>query len=240
MRRTLRAVRRPRLAESPRAQAIVADLAHRAWEAAGRVGTVGVRARKARRFGALGTGSAIGFPPGPCFGERWVRIGEGTMVGPGVSLAVGMTPDEPLEPPHGWVVLIGDRCNIGRNSSIVARHRVEIGDDVTTGPNVYITDHNHSYDDPDLPIGLQWPAVAPVRIGSGSWLAAGCVILPGADIGRNVVVAAGSVVRGVVPDHAVVAGVPGKVVRRLVDGEWDPPARSAETPQPPPPDDWPR
>jgi serine acetyltransferase len=47
------------------------------------------------------------------------------------------------------------------------------------------------------------------------------VILPGAAIGRNVVVAAGSVVRGDVPDHCVVAGVPARVVRRLdEDGQW--------------------
>jgi serine acetyltransferase len=44
------------------------------------------------------------------------------------------------------------------------------------------------------------------------------VILPGAMIGRNVVIAAGSVVRGTVPDNCVVAGVPAKVVRQHVEG----------------------
>jgi acetyltransferase-like isoleucine patch superfamily enzyme len=44
------------------------------------------------------------------------------------------------------------------------------------------------------------------------------VILPGARIGRQCVVAAGSVVRGVVPDHSIVAGVPAKVIRRLDEG----------------------
>ena len=53
------------------------------------------------------------------------------------------------------------------------------------------------------------------------------MILPGARIGRNVVVAAGAVVRGEVPDHAVVAGAPARVVRRWTpeDG-WQPPLRT--------------
>jgi len=89
-----------------------------------------------------------------------------------------------------------------------------IGDDVFTGPYVYVTDQNHGYADPDTPIGRQFPVNTPVRIGAGSWLGAGAIILPGACIGRNVVVAAGSVVRGEVPDYSVVAGVPARVVRR--------------------------
>ena len=90
-----------------------------------------------------------------------------------------------------------------------------------TGPYIYITDQNHGYADPDTPIGKQWPINEPVTIGAGSWIGTGAVILPGARIGRNVVVAAGSVVRGDIPDHCVVAGVPGRVVRRLdEDGQW--------------------
>ena len=43
-------------------------------------------------------------------------------------------------------------------------------------------------------------------------------------IGRNVVVAAGAVVRGKVPDYAVVGGVPAKVIREYVPGSgWSAP-----------------
>jgi acetyltransferase-like isoleucine patch superfamily enzyme len=52
-----------------------------------------------------------------------------------------------------------------------------------------------------------------VRIGPGSWIGHGAVILPGTQIGRQVIVAAGSVVRGEVADYSVVGGVPAKVIR---------------------------
>ena len=62
-----------------------------------------------------------------------------------------------------------------------------------------------------------------MSVGAGSWLGAGAIILPGTVIGRNVVVAAGSVVRGHVPDRCVVAGVPAKVIRAYVAGDgWLP------------------
>ena len=48
---------------------------------------------------------------------------------------------------------------------------------------------------------------------AGTWLGTGVIVLPGAVIGRNVVVAAGSVVRGEIGDRCVVAGVPARVVK---------------------------
>ena len=55
----------------------------------------------------------------------------------------------------------------------------------------------------------------PVVIGDGSWLGHGTVVLPGATIGRHVVVGANSVVTGHLPDNCVAAGVPAKVLRQL-------------------------
>ena len=130
------------------------------------------------------------------------------MVGPYTCITAGMAPGQ--EMPTDPVVRIGSRCIIGRGSHIVGHWSIEIGDDIQTGPYVYITDQNHVYDDPIEPIGRQWPTEAAVRIGSGSWLGANVVVLPGAQIGEHVVVAAGAVVRGVVPDRCVVAGCPGQ------------------------------
>lgn len=198
-----------------------ADAVHWAWEQAVRLGAIGPDDRRGKEFGSFGSGSCLAFPPGSVFGQRWIRVGRDTMIGPHVSLSAGMAPGQSMVTDP--VISIGDRCVIGRGSHIVGHLSIDIGDDVQTGPYVYITDQNHSYESLDEPIGRQWPTERPVRVGAGSWLGAGVILLPGADIGEHVVVAAGSVVRGPVDDRCVVAGAPARVVRRYVEGEgWFP------------------
>ena len=171
----------------------------------------------ARKFGAFGRGSCLVFPQGTIFNEHRIRIWRDTIIGPYASVTAGMAEGQQiLSDP---VVQIGDRCLIGRGSHIVGHWNIELGDDIQTGPYVYITDQNHSYVDPDQPIGSQVPVEAAVRIGSGSWRGANASILPGSQIGEHVVVAAGAVVRGEIPDRCVVAGVPARIVRRFVAGQ---------------------
>ena len=50
-----------------------------------------------------------------------------------------------------------------------------------------------------------------MRVGAGSWIGSAAVIL--ADVGRNSVVGAGSVVTSPVPDNVIAAGVPARVIR---------------------------
>jgi carbonic anhydrase/acetyltransferase-like protein (isoleucine patch superfamily) len=206
-------------------RALLWRTAHRAWEEFQRAGVITCGTPAGRRFAAFGAGSVISFPAGSIFGEASIVIGTDTLVGAQVSLSAGLVPGQDLGPDP--VLRIGDRCVIGRGSHIVAHEAVVVGDDVYTGPYVYITDQNHSYTDPGEPIGRQMPVNRPVSIGDRSWLGAGAIILPGARIGRNVVVAAGSVVRGEVPDHCVVAGVPATVIRAYTEaGGWSPPLKS--------------
>jgi len=204
-----------------RRRRLAAGLVHRAWRYAERAGKITADTAAGRRFAAFGPGSLMAFPPGSVYGEQWIVVGAETLIGAQVTLCAGMAPGHDLGPDP--VLQLGSRCVIGRGSHIVAHHSIDIGDDVFTGPYVYVTDQNHSYADPDVPIGRQWPVNAPVRIGAGSWLGTGAVILPGADIGANVVVAAGAVVRGKVPDRCVVAGIPARVIREHVpDLGWVP------------------
>lgn len=51
-----------------------------------------------------------------------------------------------------------------------------------------------------------------IRIGDDVLVGAGSVILPGARIGRGAVIGAGSVVSGEVPEYAIVAGAPARVI----------------------------
>ncbi len=188
------------------------ELIHGLWRRLKMWAAVGAGHRIANRFGAFGEGSYMGFPTGTIYGERWIQVGRDTLLADHVTLSAGMHPDQEMV--TNPVIHIGDRCLIGRYNSIVGHFSINIGDDVFTGTDVYITDQNHTYADIDEPIGRQIPVESAVKIGRGSWLGSGVVILPGCQIGENVVVAANSVVRGTVPDRCVVAGVPAKIVRR--------------------------
>ncbi|KPC78077.1 MULTISPECIES: acyltransferase [Streptomyces] len=217
-----------------RRRLVASRAVHRVWAWVQETGAVTARHPGRLRFGRIGAGTRLAFPQGTVFGEPWIELGDHCIIGEQVTLTAGLMPDLDLgsEP----ILTLGNGVVLGRGSHVIADTSVSIGSDTYCGPYVYITSTNHSYDDPDEPVGKQWPRMEPVVIGPGCWIGTGSVILPGARLGRNVVVAAGAVVRGEVPDHAVVAGAPARVVRRW-DPEkgWQPPLR---TPAPVPiPDD---
>ena len=162
--------------------------------------------------------------PTTIFNEQYISIGADTLIGPGVALSAGMVPGQ--ECITNPVVSIGDRCLIGKGSGIVGHFSIEIGDDVWTGHHVYITDQNHGYEDITRPISRQSQAERAVRIGSGSWLGHGTIVLPGVSIGEHVVIGANSVVTGNIPSNSVAVGAPARVIRRYVDGEGWVSARS--------------
>jgi len=195
---------------------VAGDAVQSAWDLVQRFGTIGPRHRRARRFRFFGDGSAICFPVTALYGERYIRLGARTIIGPHATLSAGVSPDHVLA--RDTVVSIGDRCLIGRGSGIVAHESVEIGDDVFTGHHVYITDANHGYADVNVPIGLQFAPPRAVRVGAGSWLGHGTIVLPGSNIGRHVVIGAGAVVAGDLPDFSVAVGNPARVIRRYVTG----------------------
>jgi acetyltransferase-like isoleucine patch superfamily enzyme len=189
------------------------ELIIRSWERVIELAAIGPDTRRGHRFGAFGRNSVICFPWNTVFNEQYIHIGEGTMFRPQITLSAGMVPGQQMV--SDPVVSVGDRCLIGKGSGIVGHLRIEIGDDVWTGHHVYITDQNHGYEDRDLPVSQQVMPERPVSIGDGSWLGHGTVVLPGARIGRHVVIGANSVVTGDIPDYSVAVGVPARVIRSL-------------------------
>lgn len=125
---------------------------------------------------------------------------------------------------HAWIncepgvrptLTIGDRCYIGRFAHINAAHSVVIEDEVLIADRVHISDYQHAFDDPTRSVvaqGLTEPQ--PVRIGWGSWIGAGAVVMPGITIGRGAIVGANAVVTADVGDFEIVAGVPARVIGR--------------------------
>jgi len=186
-----------------------------------RLAVIGPKDIRSKRFGKFGVGSSISWPTGSGFGEEWIWIGEDVLIAADVTLSAGMGPGQEMV--TNPVVQIGDRCLIGRGTSIIGHLAIEIGDDVYTGMNVYITDQNHGYENLDLSIGKQLPNEQPVMIGKNSWIGSGAIILPGSKIGDHVVIGANSVVTGEIPSYSVAVGSPARVVRQYDGTSWDRP-----------------
>ena len=72
--------------------------------------------------------------------------------------------------------------------------------------------------DPDQ-IATYQPDTRDTVIGHDVWLGYGAIVCPGAQIGNGVIVGAGAVVRGDVPDFSIVIGNPAEVVKRRFSEE---------------------
>lgn len=104
-------------------------------------------------------------------------------------------------------VEIGNNSGLGINCYISGA--CKIGDDVMMGPNVQIYTRNHNHKRTDISMNLQGDEEErQVTIGNDVWIGASVIILPGARIGNHVILGAGTVVGGSIPDYAMVIGNP--------------------------------
>lgn len=109
-------------------------------------------------------------------------------------------------------VCLGDNSGLGVNSMIGPHTR--IGNNVMMGPNVKIYTQNHETSRIDIPMCEQGvKPTKPVVIGNDVWIGDSVIILPGSSIGNGVILGAGSVIRGMIPDNAVVIGNPGQIIK---------------------------
>lgn len=105
----------------------------------------------------------------------------------------------------GSRVAIGDNCKIQNNVSVY--DLVTLEDDVFCGPSMVFT--NDMNPRAAFPKGGKW---IPTLVRRGASLGANCTIVCGITVGSHAFVAAGSLVRRDVPDYAVVAGVPSRII----------------------------
>ena len=120
------------------------------------------------------------------------------VLGPGVSVTGNTT--------------IGDGAGFGKRVKIFGDGPVSIGRRAVLAEDSMVYTQVHDYDHSDvLPFG--WGFTYPeTSIGDYAWIGIKCIVLPGARIGEGAIVQAGSVVMGVVPPCAIVAGNPAKVI----------------------------
>jgi acetyltransferase-like isoleucine patch superfamily enzyme len=115
---------------------------------------------------------------------------------------------------HEGTLRIGEKSIVGIGTTVNCWLDVEIGRQVLIGDDCYVCDFDHRTDAVGVPIRDQGIVKTPVRIGDDCWLGTKVVVTRGTVVGDHSVLAAGCVARGTYPPYAVVAGVPGRVVRR--------------------------
>jgi acetyltransferase-like isoleucine patch superfamily enzyme len=93
---------------------------------------------------------------------------------------------------------------------------ITLGDRLVVSSNVIFLTHDYSYTtslisinkQPKTDIGI----LGPIFIGNNVFIGMNTILLPGTKIGNNVIVGAGSVIRGTIPDNSVVSGNPAVVI----------------------------
>jgi acetyltransferase-like isoleucine patch superfamily enzyme len=115
----------------------------------------------------------------------------------------------------GGSISIGDNSNISANCMLMSESQLTIGKNVLIAGMTYIVaGGNHVTDATDVPI-IRQPMLqrGGVTVEDNCWIGANVTVLDGVTIGRDSIIAAGAVVTRCIPEFAVAAGIPAKVVK---------------------------
>lgn len=139
-------------------------------------------------------GVSLRFPRNICLGDR-VLIGRSVQV-------FTECADSKL--------IVGDGSEINIGVELDFSGNLTIGSNVVVSGNAVIMSHDHGFDPHSAPV------LKEKFIEDNVWIGQGAIILPQATvIGKNSIVAAGSVVTKNVAENVIVAGNPAKVIRQL-------------------------
>jgi acetyltransferase-like isoleucine patch superfamily enzyme len=111
-------------------------------------------------------------------------------------------------------IKIGKNVYIGYDVIFDRIHpeQITIEDYAEIGDRCIISAHSRG----SLPLRAKYPrSVQPVKIGMGVWMAPGCIVIQGVEIGEKSVIGTGAVVTKSVPPNCLAAGVPAKVIKKL-------------------------
>lgn len=114
---------------------------------------------------------------------------------------------------YGYNIEIGDHFYVNHHCVMLDCAPITFGNHVFVGPNVGFYTANHPLDAMERKSGFE--DAAPIHVGNDVWIGGHACIMPGVNIGNNVVIGAGSVVTKDIPSNVVAVGNPCKVVKTL-------------------------
>jgi acetyltransferase-like isoleucine patch superfamily enzyme len=117
----------------------------------------------------------------------------------------------PFYTDHGLRLELAERVFVNQGCTFLDYAGIRLGRGVMVGPKATFITMGHPVDPGDR---REFLTGAPIDVAENAWIGAGATILPGVSIGRDAVVAAGTIVADDVPEASLVAGPKGTVRRR--------------------------
>jgi acetyltransferase-like isoleucine patch superfamily enzyme len=159
-------------------------------------------ARMKRQLAAVGAGAYVEENVKFLRHPERIRLGDHTLIKEGARIC-------PTNPDAA--ISIGDWTTIGYHTFLFASAAITIGANCLIAPFCYLVDSNHGIAGDRL-IREQAMTARPIAIADDVWLGVRVTVLKGVHIGRGAVVGAGAVVNEDVPELAIVAGNPARVI----------------------------
>ncbi len=164
----------------------------------------------------------------PVHGNVLEMLDEGRLeIGPGALLEPGVW----LTAPGEARIRIGEGTFLNLGVMIAAMELVDIGSHCMFANGCFVTDGNHRFDDPALPVTWQgFTSKGTTRIGDNVWCGANVVVTSGVSIGERCVIGANSVVTTDLPPFSIAAGSPARVLKSVEYGALETDVDIAQAP----------
>ena len=149
---------------------------------------------------------------GPCF----ICSGVTFEIGPNAKVVLGRWSwlgDGCKIRAHEGVVEVGAKSVLGQECTVSCYQHISIGRECIIADRTMMIDFDHGTAEVERPIREQGIYKRDVRVGHNVWIGYGACILRGVSVGENSVIGTSTVVTKQVPDNAVVAGTPARVIR---------------------------
>ncbi len=121
----------------------------------------------------------------------------------------------------GGSIELGDFVAIGRNVLLSSLKPLIIDNNCSIGPYSCLLASGHGWEDPEKPVALQNREIKKIIIEENVWLGAHVVVMDGVTIGKNSIIAVGSVVTQDIGPYLIAAGTPARVIARRESKDMD-------------------